>query len=149
MSCSTAFSPSLNYLYNALKPSGLILQYYSNVVSSSTVTTDVQNVTATLTETMDAFVVQCDFITGSNAQGCMVVLVGEFGNITINLEQNGCDILNVSHPLSFYHEIFAFDIETDGSVGTLAVPGVFNINDSSDTTCVPTTSTSSDTSTTS
>ena len=73
---------------------------------------------------MNAFVVQCDFITGSNAQGCMVVLVGEFDNITANVEQNGCEVLNVSHPLSFYHEIFAFDIESDGSVGTLAVPGV-------------------------
>ena len=73
---------------------------------------------------MNAFVVQCVFITGSNAQGCMVVLVGELENITANLEQNGSKVLNVSHPLSCYHEIFAFDIESDGSVGTLAVPGV-------------------------
>ena len=72
----------------------------------------------------DSIIVQCDFITGSNAQGCMVVLVGEFENITVNLEQNGCDVVNVSHPLSCYHKIFAFDIESDGSVGTLAVPGV-------------------------
>ena len=28
---------------------------------------------------------QCDFITGSNALGCMVILVGEFNNITVNL----------------------------------------------------------------
>ena len=88
------------------------------------VTTDVQNVTATPVESMDAFVVQCDFITGSNAKGCMFVLEGEFENITANLEQNDSEIVNVSHPLSCYCEIFAFDIESDGSVGTLAVPGI-------------------------
>ena len=81
---------------------------------------------------MESFVVQCDFISGSNAQGCMVVLVGELGNITVdinNLEQNGSKIVNVSHPLSCYHKIFAFDIESDGSNGTLAVPGVIMTSD--------------------
>ena len=97
---------------------------------------------------MDAFVVQCYFITGSNAQGCMVVLVGEFDNITANLsnlEEKSSKVLTISHPLSCYREIFAFDIESDGSVGTLAVPGVFN----STTSCVSTTSTPNDTSRTS
>ena len=102
---------------------------------------------------MNAFVVQCDFITGSNARGCMVVLVGEYDNITANLsnlEENSSKVLNVSHPLSCYHEIFAFDIESDGSVGTLAVPGVFKISNPSNTTsCLPTTSTPNDTNTTS
>ena len=77
---------------------------------------------------MDAVVVQCDFITGSNAKGCMVVLVGEVDNVTytamLTLEHNGCEVLNVSYPLSCYYEIFAFDIESDGSVGMLAVTGV-------------------------
>ena len=50
----------------------------STVIFSTTVTTDIQNVTATLIETINAFAVQCDFITGSNAQGCMVELVGDF-----------------------------------------------------------------------
>ena len=97
---------------------------------------------------MNAVVVQCDFITGSNAQGCMVVLVGEFDNITANLsnlEENGSKVLTISHPLSCYYEIFAFDIESDGSVGTLAVPGVFNVSHASDTTsCISTTVTFSE-----
>ena len=94
---------------------------------------------------MDAFVVQCDFITGSNAQGCMVVLVGEFDNVTANLsilEQNCFKVLNVSHPLSCYREIFAFDIESDGSAGTLAVPGVLVIDGVINTSsCLTTTTT--------
>ena len=97
------------------------------------VTTDVQNVTATLIETMNGFVVQCDFITGSNAQGCLVVLVGEFDNVTANLS-----ILkqNISYSLSCYHVIYAFDIESDGSVGTLAVPGVIVLRNSETSSCL-------------
>ena len=79
---------------------------------------------------MDTFVVQCDFITDTNAQGCMVVFVDEFGNITrtINIT-NSCimEIINSTDPLSF-HEVFAFDIESEGSIGTLAVPGVIISN---------------------
>ena len=77
------------------------------MIFSTTVTPDVQYVTATLVENMDAFVVQCDFITGSNAQGCMVVLVGEFDNMKlkfsgdVNLDQN---TFEVSHPLSCYRD---------------------------------------------
>ena len=88
---------------------------------------------------MDAFVVQCDFITGSNAQGCIVVLVGEVDNVTANLsnlEQNYLKVLTISHPLSCYHEIFAFDIESDGSVGTLAVPGVLAIGRVNTSSCL-------------
>lgn len=33
-------------------------------------------------------VVQCDFITGSDAQGCMVVVVGESENFTTTLQKN-------------------------------------------------------------
>ena len=38
---------------------------------------------------------------------------------------NSCkiDIMNTTEPLKF-HEVFAFDIESDGLVGNLAVPGV-------------------------
>ena len=112
-------------------------------------TTDVQNVTAKPigSDTMIASIkVQCDFITGSNAKGCMVVLVGEFGNITANLEHNGSEVLNISHPLSCYHEIFAYDIESDGSVGTLAVPRVIILsNDGVTAACLSTTTTATNT----
>ena len=40
-------------------------------------TTDVQLVTAVFDQNSDGFLVQCDFIPGSEAQGCMVVLVGK------------------------------------------------------------------------
>ena len=102
-------------------------------------------------ETLNAFVIiiHCDFITGSNAQGCMVVFVGEFDNITANLRylepKNHCQVLTIPHPLSCYNEIFAFDIESDGSVGTLAVPGVIQLRDEGVATSCPSTTTTATT----
>ena len=83
-------------------------------------------VTATaLKEEDNVFIVQCDFITGSNAQGCMVVLVGELGNITANLTRiNPCVTMTMNTTQNCYDNVFGFDIESDGSVGTLAVSGV-------------------------
>ena len=92
---------------------------------------------------MNTVVVQCDFITGSNAKGCMVVLVGEFGNITQTLNiTNSCkmEIFNSTDPITF-HEVFAFDIESEGSIGTLAVPGVISNNLSEAAACPSTTTT--------
>ena len=61
----------------------------------------------------------------------MVAVVGEFGNATMNLTRDNTrvtGILNVTHPLSCFGKVFGFDIESDGSVGTLAVPGVISWN---------------------
>ena len=73
------------------------------------------------------FTIQCDFIAGSNAQGCVVVLVGEFDNATGNLTRDSTlsatGAISVLNPTSYYFKVFAFDIESDGSVDTLAVPG--------------------------
>ena len=72
------------------------------------------------------FIVQCEFITGSDAQGCMVVLVGELDNITVNLTRNSKPTLGtlaVANPLSSYIKVLAFDMERDGSVGTVSVDG--------------------------
>ena len=71
----------------------------------------------------------------------MVVLVGGFSNITqtINIT-NSCStiILNSTDPLC-YSEVFAFDIKSDGSIGSLAVPGVIILNNESITqSCPPT-----------
>ena len=74
---------------------------------------------------------QCDFITGSNALGRMVILVGEFNNITVNLTKENEETsttkilsLNESFKLCYYSTgMVAYDIESDGTVGTLAVPG--------------------------
>ena len=90
-------------------------------------TTDVQLVTAAVSnEVNNVIVVQCDFVSGSDAQGCMVILVGELGNITLNLTREGISttlMINQALPLSCYRDIIAFDIESDKSVGTLAVSG--------------------------
>ena len=87
----------------------------------------------------NAFELHCLFITGSNAQGCMVVVVGVFGNITGKLTKSSglctTEVLNTVHSLSSYYEVFGFDIESDGSVGTLAVPGVLMTNVSTVAPC--------------
>ena len=96
-------------------------------------TTDVQAIT--VDEESVSARIRCDFITGSNAQGCLVVVVVGDGKgsqtLTFNLTRqrntstafkeirslvNGSNCYNVVM-------IFAYDIEEDGSVGNLAVPG--------------------------
>ena len=56
----------------------------------------------------------------------MVVLVGALDNVTANLTRNSksiLEILAVANPPSSYFKVLAFDIERDGSVGTVAVGG--------------------------
>ena len=81
-------------------------------------------------ETINQVRVQCDFIRGSDAGGCVVVLVAieDFDNITVNLirESNGIvavGFYELPHPLFCYHQAYALDIEADGSTGTLRVSG--------------------------
>ena len=80
--------------------------------------------------------VRCEFITGSDAQGCSVVLVGrsEIDNVTYTVRLNRSDtstnltelekLINATFPLSCYRDVYGFDIESDGSIGTLAISGV-------------------------
>ena len=94
-----------------------------------------------------SILLQCKFIGGSDAQGCSVVLVGtsEINNATYTLIQNktgsSTDIteferlINSINSLSCYQSVYGFDIESDGSVGALAVPGELLINTSMTTTC--------------
>jgi hypothetical protein len=88
-------------------------------------TTDVQQVEAK--QIGSDIQVQCNFISGSDALGCMVVLVGDAINTTVNVTRCGtrsCSVLILnSKSLSCYCEVFAFDIESDGSVGTLSISG--------------------------
>ena len=96
---------------------------------------------------MNAVVVQCDFITGSNAQGCMVVLVGDFSNTTHVLDRiDPCvlEFFNTTDPfMKSFCKVFAFVIESDGSIGTLAVPGVIMSRNESETALCPTTTNTS------
>ena len=79
----------------------------------------------------NTFKVECDFIIGSKAKGCFVVLVGERDNITFTVDRNNsCRIIqdsfnttNKFEDYQDYDEVFGLDIEADGKVGTLPVPG--------------------------
>ena len=91
-------------------------------------TTDVQVIAATLMEGVNASIIQCQFVAGSIASGCMVVLTGfeAYNNITLtrNISTNlATTTITLKHPPSCYTGVEAFDIEFDGSVGSLAVPG--------------------------
>ena len=87
-------------------------------------TTDVQRVNVTLLADFYSFRVECVFISGSDAEGCLVILVGDFNNHTLNLTRtNNSAITRVNYYVSCYKEVISFDIEGDGSVGTVAVPG--------------------------
>ena len=88
--------------------------------------------------------VQCDFIPGSDAQGCIVILVGESHNTTLNLTRIGtlptaCGSESFSMTASL-KDVFGFDIESDGTIGTTQVPGIITSVASStefDTLCQP------------
>ena len=85
------------------------------------------------------FRVQCDFILGSDAQGCMIVLVGDYNNVSVTLlmNQTNSEIINVTTSVSCYKRVIAFDIEYDGQIGTLAVPGKLAGNVNTSTKCLP------------
>lgn len=75
--------------------------------------------------------VQCEFITGSDAQGCMIVLVSNFENITVNLTKSSpCTVveLNVTQKIFEFTEVFGYDIESNGSVGSLPIYGILSTN---------------------
>ena len=103
-------------------------------------TTDVQVVTATQIEGVDT-TIQCEFIIGSRATGCMVVLTSENGpevhyNLTRNQSTNSAAIIVIlEYPLSCYDGVRALDIESDGSVGSLAIPGQLRSAGSSQNPC--------------
>ena len=100
-------------------------------------TTDVQAVTVAQEEGANTSTIQCDFISGTDAIGCMVMLTNEGQETIYNLTRSGnlnCSILTLEHPLS-YTGVEGFDVKADGSVGSLAIPGQFESN--SQHQCVP------------
>ena len=106
-------------------------------------TTDVQSVRVAETHRADSVTIQCRFVSGSDAEGCMVVLVGELSNTTVSMTRKGSDresliVHTLMLPLSCYHLVFALDIEADGSVGTLPVPGVLERDSNTRVKCSPT-----------
>ena len=100
-----------------------------------------QEVVATLFKGVNASTIQCKFVSGSNASGCMVVLTSENRhgaqyNLTRNQSTTSA-ILSVTleHPSSCYTGVEAFDIESDGSVGSLAISGQLKVH--SEAPCTP------------
>ena len=100
-------------------------------------TSDVQNVTAT---EIDEYTVKvyCYFINGSDAQGCMVVFINNFGQVdnqTVRLESNSTALeqFNLNHPISCYHRVLAFDIERGGNVSDITI--VANVTRTLTTPC--------------
>ena len=95
-------------------------------------------ITVVATEDHDSaltIAILCNFITGSNAQGCMVVLVVEFSNLTVNLTRdNACTVKSLTQSATL-HYVFGFDIESDGYIGILPVPGV--VIQTTTSLCVP------------
>ena len=104
------------------------MYYYTN-----TDTTDVQLITVDFDKRNTSILVQCDFIPGSEAQGCMVILVGELYNTTFNLERSdtvATQYINVTCPSINYVQVIGHDVESDHSIGSLAVHGKLLFNNS-------------------
>ena len=95
-------------------------------------TTDVQDVLAVARNySADnyTFTVSCNFIHGSDAKGCIVVLVGNVENATINLTRSGLSaegILSVKFSIAkdcAKLKLFGYDVESDGNIGTVGIRG--------------------------
>ena len=102
-------------------------------------TSDVQAVSATVVgeSTID---IQCWFIHGSDALGCKVVLVSDYpyiNNVQVHLSRNNTSAsgqLSLTHNISCYQRVFAFDIDVNNTTSNLAVEG--NIVVKAATDCV-------------
>ena len=80
---------------------------------------------------MNGISVHCNFITNSDAKGCVVVLIhpNDFNDITVNLTRdNGsshaCTVISAPFGGNLNNVyVLGYDIEFDGSIGLIAVPG--------------------------
>ena len=102
-------------------------------------TSDAQSVSATVVgeSTID---IQCWFIHGSDALGCKVVLVSNYpyiNNVQVHLSSSDTSAsgqLSLTHNISCYQRVFAFDIDVNNTISNLAVEG--NIAVKAATDCV-------------
>ena len=71
----------------------------------------------------------------------MVVIVGEFTNITVNLTRgdkinSACTTVSNNNILNeSLYDVFGFDIEFDNSVSSFLIPGVIERNNATRLTC--------------
>ncbi len=71
--------------------------------------------------------IQCSYISGSNARGCVFILVGGVegvANITGIINRTSSEGVRIEVPnIGCYREVLAFDVESDNTTGTLPVRG--------------------------
>ena len=93
------------------------------------VTIDVQMVQATVRNSVIELV--CEFIYGSDALGCMIVLVSNCSKVSdehINLTRNSTSAkvtrqLHFPLNISCFHRVFAYDIDLNGTVSNFSIEG--------------------------
>ena len=106
------------------------------------VTTDVQMVTVTINQNKTA-TLHCEFMVGSNARGCIVVLSSsddaeENHNLTRESDKNEViSTLTLMYAPPCYRDASAYDIESDGSIGNITVPGKLQVNGGRDGDACP------------
>ena len=92
------------------------------------VTSDVQTVNATVLN-KSTVNIQCWFIHGSDALGCKVVLVSDCPNVSnvhANLSRSDMSAsgqLSLTHNISCYHLVLAFDIDVNNTISDLTIEG--------------------------
>ena len=92
-------------------------------------TSDVQSVSIARRDDRNGLIVQCTFIHGSNAQGCMVTI--ELGNDSVSVNLTHKNTLCLKGEVDFKlpvvtsgsTKVLGYDIEHDGSISRLAIPG--------------------------
>ena len=75
--------------------------------------------------------IQCSYINGSNAQGCIYVLVGMvMGNITGTIRRTSSerDVVTISN-IGYYKEVLVYDWESDNTIGILPIRGNISFNE--------------------
>ena len=71
--------------------------------------------------------IQCWFIHGSDALGCKIVLVSDYPSVNneqaVLLRNNtlASGQLNLTHIVSCYHQVLAFDIEVNNTLSNLTI----------------------------
>lgn len=108
-----------------------MFSYFKHIPKSLSDTTDIQSVEILELVYLDSVRISCRFMTGSDARGCMVILMGELSNATMSLTRKDDSVVAVAihtlpHSLTCYHQVVAFDIESNGKVGTVTVPGILH-----------------------
>ena len=76
--------------------------------------------------------IQCWFIHGSDALGCKVVLVSDYPNVNneqavfLRSNTSASGHISLTHKISCYHRVFAFDIEVNNTLSNLSIEGIIN-----------------------